>query len=88
MPVNQIGPPCPNCNCLITKVIKTYRDEHNNLVRRRSCISCSHRFYSAQLAEMLINPYDIQWDGSHGSIKWSNVKEPMLNHFHQSTNEA
>jgi len=61
MGLNVLSPKCPNCGTLITVVVFTKRDrEKANLVRRRHCKSCDHRFYTAQPVEQVAT---IKWTG-------------------------
>lgn len=59
MPLNQMTPDCPGCGAWITKVILTrFDDECENVVRRRHCEYCGHRFYTKQAHEELV---EVQW---------------------------
>lgn len=59
MPLNQMTPDCPGCGAWITKVILTkFDNECENVVRRRHCEYCGHRFYTKQHHEELV---DVKW---------------------------
>ena len=59
MPLNQMTPDCPGCGAWITKVILTkFDNECENVVRRRHCEYCGHRFYTKQHHEELV---EIKW---------------------------
>lgn len=62
MPLNVLSPKCPKCGTLITRVVLTKRDlRQENLVRRRHCECCDHRFYTAQPIERMA---EIKWTGA------------------------
>jgi hypothetical protein len=64
MPLNQMTPDCPGCGAWITKVILTkFDDECENVVRRRHCEYCGHRFYTRQHHEEMVE------------VKWVNGKK-------------
>lgn len=70
MPLNQMTPDCPGCGAWITKVILTkFDNECENVVRRRHCEYCGHRFYTQQRHEELV---EIKWkqtsEGSRATI--------------------
>ena len=51
-------------------------------------MSCLHRFYTAQLAELPISPYEVKWEDSQALINWSTFEEPLLTHLNRSIDEA
>ena len=56
---NAQGPTCPGCGAWITKVVLTKQDsECQNIIRRRHCEYCDHRFYTSQSLEQLV---DVKW---------------------------
>ena len=78
MGANRMGPPCPNCGSQITDVGSTYRSKEGDFVRRRICIACDHRFYTAQCAEVLVSRRDLQWKGRVPTL----LKEDIRDMFH------
>jgi len=59
MPLNQMSPDCPGCGAWITKVVMTKLDsECSDVVRRRHCEYCDHRFYTRQKREEVV---DVKW---------------------------
>ena len=61
MPFNTVGTPCPNCGSLITRVVNTTRSTDGQIVRRRWCEFCDHRYYTAQTAERFIPEGGMEW---------------------------
>ncbi len=62
MGINMKGPPCPECNALITQVVTTARNEaESSIVRRRHCEFCGHRFYTVQPSEQIVD--NVMWRG-------------------------
>lgn len=61
MPINQIGLPCPNCDSRTTRVVNTTRSTEGQLVRRRHCEFCDHRFYTLQNCETFLPAQQLQW---------------------------
>ena len=61
MPFNTVGTPCPNCGSLITRVVNTTRSIDGQIVRRRWCEFCDHRYYTAQTAERFIPEGGMEW---------------------------
>jgi hypothetical protein len=71
MAVNRLGPPCPKCGHEITSVTTTARSREAGFYRRRLCLSCGHRFTTAQLAEVPIGSHVFTWDARRLSrIEW------------------
>jgi Zn ribbon nucleic-acid-binding protein len=58
MPFNRASCPCPQCNALITSVLRTYRSEGGDYLRYRECEFCGHRYKTIQFAEFLAEPDD------------------------------
>lgn len=54
MAVNRLGPPCPNCGCLVTNVLQTKRNEVQEFARRRQCPCCGTRFTTVQSPEIIV----------------------------------
>ncbi len=52
---------CPHCNHPHLKVILTQRTELEEIIRRKHCLVCGHRFYTMQPPEQPISQYDLQW---------------------------
>jgi transcriptional regulator NrdR family protein len=44
-------------------VVCTFHTEAEQLVRRRHCQSCDHRWYTVQSAEQPLSQYSIKWKG-------------------------
>ena len=58
---------CPVCNSKKTKVVlvKDCVSNQADIVRRRHCTECDHRFYTAQTEEEHIDKVEY---GNHGKI--------------------
>ena len=52
---DAVTPQCPNCRVYETRVINTSFTETREIVRRRRCTVCDHRWYTVQQAEALLN---------------------------------
>ena len=61
MPFNTVGTPCPNCGSLITRVVNTTRSTDGQIVRRRWCEFCDHRYYTAQITERVVPDTSVEW---------------------------
>ena len=70
MAVNRLGPPCPECGSLITRVVTTARSGEGGFYRRRHCQQCDHRFHTAQPAEILIHTNVFVWTNRNLQIDW------------------
>ena len=71
MALNKMGPPCPNCGALISRVVMTARDDISGFYRRRHCQFCDHRFVTAQPAEIITSPTAFKWNQrSLAKINW------------------
>lgn len=62
MGINMTGPPCPECNALITQVVVTKQNRSKGeTIRRRRCEFCGHRFYTLQPNEQIVT--NVVWRG-------------------------
>ena len=52
---DAVTPQCPNCRVYETRVINTVFTEAREIVRRRRCTICDHRWYTLQTAETCID---------------------------------
>jgi transcriptional regulator NrdR family protein len=52
---------CPQCGGRNTHVVCTFHTEAEQLVRRRHCQFCDHRWYTVQSAEQPLSKYRIKW---------------------------
>jgi transcriptional regulator NrdR family protein len=86
MPLNQMTPDCPNCGAWITKVILTkFDDECANVVRRRHCEYCGHRFYTKQHHEELV---EVKWvNGKKGKATIPRVTKVLPTPFKGQVSE-
>ena len=58
---------CPDCGSLVSRVILTQRAKlGGQVVRRRACNACAHRWYSIQPPEELVSKYQLVWKKSSG----------------------
>lgn len=53
--------PCPQCRGKNTYVVATFHTDKSQIVRRRHCKSCEHRWYTQQLPEQSLSQYKIKW---------------------------
>jgi transcriptional regulator NrdR family protein len=53
--------PCPQCGGKATYVVCTFHTDDEQLVRRRHCQFCDHRWYTVQSAEQPLSKYRIKW---------------------------
>ena len=62
---------CPKCGSFNCRVVTTKRTTEGpyEVVRRRRCVSCDHRWYTAQLAEIEINSDEMVWAGDQIKLK-------------------
>jgi transcriptional regulator NrdR family protein len=56
---------CPQCGEQTVYVTCTYPAQDEQLVRRRHCKSCDHKWYTLQAPEQPLSPYRIEW--THGT---------------------
>jgi transcriptional regulator NrdR family protein len=63
---------CPACRHPATGVISTYSLSDGLSVRRRRCLECDHRWYTAQEPEYLLRSSDVIWarraDGTASAV--------------------
>ena len=52
---------CPECNGRVTLVVSTHWQKGGEVVRRRACKACDHRWYSVQAPEVVVSNYDLVW---------------------------
>ena len=52
---------CPACSSRSLKVICTADTTDGQIVRRRHCQACSHRWYTLQPAETDLSKADFRW---------------------------
>ena len=51
---HRFSPPCPRCYSE-TKVVATFEAENTyDIIRRRCCYRCGHRFYTGQYSEEVL----------------------------------
>lgn len=59
MGLTATGPDCPVCGAWITKVVLTKANvDCDEVIRRRHCNYCDHRFYTRQVMEEIV---DVKW---------------------------
>jgi hypothetical protein len=61
MGLNALGKSCPNCDSQITKVVATTRSTDGQIIRRRWCEFCNHRYYTAQSLERVVADGALSW---------------------------
>lgn len=54
------GARCPACHGARVRVVMT-ADAADGIVRRRSCQSCGHRWYTIQGHELILPPEALRW---------------------------
>ena len=56
---------CPSCDSPShqTRVVLTTRTQEDQVVRRRHCKACDHRWYTIQGKEQLLDGVAINWSG-------------------------
>jgi hypothetical protein len=57
----RVACPCPKCRNPITKVLRSGAEDGGEIIRRRFCARCGHRFYTAQEPEYIINEKRLKW---------------------------
>lgn len=60
--------PCPQCGGKATYVVCTFHTETEQLVRRRRCKFCDHRWYTIQDPEQPLSKYVIKWNGRSRTV--------------------
>lgn len=53
--------PCPKCRHHLTRVLRTGESDGGEVVRQRLCLSCEHRWFTAQEPEYLVPASRIFW---------------------------
>jgi transcriptional regulator NrdR family protein len=53
--------PCVKCSGKNTHVVCTYQTAAGQIVRRRHCRFCDHRWYTIQDPEQPLSKYRIKW---------------------------
>lgn len=61
-------PECGSFNCRVVTTKQTTGGPYQ-VVRRRRCVSCGHRWYTAQQAEIEITSDQMVWAGDEISLK-------------------
>ena len=49
-------PECPKCGKFLSKIKQTLYSKNNEIVRRRHCDICDHRWWTIQVQEKNLNP--------------------------------
>lgn len=57
----RVACPCPKCRNPITKVTRSGAEDGGEIVRRRLCEQCGHRFYTCQEPEYVITEQRLKW---------------------------
>jgi len=69
----HVLPQCPECSRRNSKVVLTKEviNGEFDVVRRRHCLACGHRWYTAQTRE--ISVHNVEW-ADHGTVvNWVHV---------------
>ena len=63
---------CPACGSFRCRVVTTKRTTEGpyEVVRRRRCVTCDHRWYTAQHAEVEITSDEMTWVGDEIKLKF------------------
>ena len=63
---------CPACGSFNCRVVTTKRTTEGpyEVVRRRRCVTCDHRWYTAQHAEVEITSDEMTWVGDEIKLKF------------------
>ena len=67
---DAVTPQCPKCRVYETRVVNTAFTEAREIVRRRRCAICDHRWYTIQMAEALLD--EGKWRVSYPASKSEN----------------
>lgn len=78
MAVNRMGPPCPECGCLVTDVNRTSRSTEGHFWRRRDCPSCGAHFQTIQHAEIVAPKGAVSWQSRRVSIDWRALRNQLI----------
>jgi hypothetical protein len=57
----RIACPCPKCRHPLTRVTRSGAEDGGEIVRRRLCEACGHRFYTCQEPEYVVAERRLQW---------------------------
>ena len=60
---------CPKCGSVRTRVVLTDTLPSDEIVRRRRCIQCDHRWYTHQPPEQLLPNHRIRWSHAHITLR-------------------
>jgi transcriptional regulator NrdR family protein len=60
---------CPECNGRVTLVVSTHWQAAGEVVRRRVCKACDHRWYSVQSAEVEVSGEQLAWSKGKALLK-------------------
>jgi len=61
---------CPQCQSNSARVVLTKKTLDNQIVRRRSCPECGHRWYTLQYPEIEVSSDEIYWDNVEKSCRF------------------
>ena len=61
---------CPKCKANSARVVLTKKTEENQIIRRRSCDSCGHRWYTLQYPEVEIPSDTVKWVKGGSTISY------------------
>jgi hypothetical protein len=57
----RIACACPKCRHPLTRVTRSGAEDGGEIIRRRICESCGHRFVTAQEPEYVIQERRLKW---------------------------
>lgn len=77
MPFSVSTPPCPKCGGPTTVVSNFNTENTDEIVRRRRCKDCGHRWYTIQERERLLESYRIAWHSKSGNKRIIRLRAPM-----------
>ncbi len=78
MPFSIAAPPCPKCGGS-TKVVNNFNTENSEeIVRRRKCNDCGHRWYTIQERERPLDSYRIRWRSKDGNKRMIWLRSPIV----------
>ena len=58
---------CPECASNSARVVLTKKTKEAQIVRRRRCDSCGHRWYTLQYPEINISEEEVYWENCGSS---------------------
>ena len=66
----HVLPQCPQCSQRVSKVVLTKEviNGEFDVVRRRHCQNCGHRWYTAQTKEVSVG--NVEWIDSGRAVNW------------------